>query len=190
MDKLSAQSNDIPIPDKGPPTLKRLFNEIEGTEREYLEKFNFTAKCVENMRRVTAVLPESELNSRYPIVDQTRYSDIATSANVPVDEVLQLFHYFRKWAALREQDFPSAKFFSRRNVSFADTQVSDSEIGILRYMSSIEVLDLSNTQVTDAGLSNLKDLTTLKRVDLRNTQVTEVGVTRLQKSLPKCKIEH
>jgi hypothetical protein len=52
----------------------------------------------------------------------------------------------------------------------------------------IHHLKLNNTQISDAGLEHLKGLN-LETIDLENTHVTDAGVAKLQKALPKLKIQ-
>jgi hypothetical protein len=66
----------------------------------------------------------------------------------------------------------------------------DSELIRLKNWRRLEYLDLHYTNLTDAGLEHLVGLTTLRHLDVRVTQVTADGVKKLQRALPKCKIDY
>jgi uncharacterized membrane protein len=69
------------------------------------------------------------------------------------------------------------------------TQVTDAGLAHFRNCAVLTHLEVGNTQLTDAGIQHLEGLTKLETLDLRQTKVTAVGIDRLQKALPKCKIE-
>jgi hypothetical protein len=73
------------------------------------------------------------------------------------------------------------------NVSF--TSIGDEGLKHLARLDKLETLNLTKTEVTDAGLLALQGLKNLRELHLFNTDVTADGVARLQKALPKCKIE-
>ena len=69
-----------------------------------------------------------------------------------------------------------------------------SEVNVI-FDSVITTCDLVNStamgiQVTDSGLGHLKGLSSLEFLDLRDTQVTPEGVQKLQEALPECQIEY
>jgi hypothetical protein len=55
---------------------------------------------------------------------------------------------------------------------------------------NLKHLDLSFTEVTDADLIELEHLSGLGSLVLLNSKVTDNGISRLQKILPKCRIDH
>jgi len=101
-----------------------------------------------------------------------------------------------------------------QDLSLDGTQVTDTALPYLAALPHLQDLSLSGTKVTDAGLRHLKSLTTLKTVrlngtritdaglrcfegmhhleglELNGTKVTDEGIKRLQRALPKCKIEY
>jgi hypothetical protein len=75
------------------------------------------------------------------------------------------------------------------SIHLGGTSVGDAGLGHLKELVLLSNLDLGGTRVTDAGLEHLKGLTKLDYVRLSGTKVTADGVAKLQKALPKCKIE-
>jgi hypothetical protein len=69
------------------------------------------------------------------------------------------------------------------------TQVTDAGLRHLHGLSGLRYLNLCETRVTDAGLAHLNGLAQLKELQLADTNVTTEGVNRLQRALPKCKID-
>lgn len=68
------------------------------------------------------------------------------------------------------------------------TQVTDSGLEHLKNLIELQSLDISYTDVTDVGAENLMGLNQLNELNLYHTQVTDEGVAKLQRALPKCKI--
>lgn len=61
--------------------------------------------------------------------------------------------------------------------------IVDSNLGLLRTVPKLRILDLTNTAITDTGLQRLETLSRLERLNLTFTSVTGSGVTHL-KHLP------
>jgi Leucine-rich repeat (LRR) protein len=59
----------------------------------------------------------------------------------------------------------------------------------LAKLKQVKRLSLAGSGLGDAGIQHLEGLTNLEALDLRKTKVTAAGIERLQKALPKCKIE-
>jgi hypothetical protein len=66
---------------------------------------------------------------------------------------------------------------------------SDETIAVLVDMKSLEVLQLSEARLTLASLQQLKQLPALKKLTLEGVDVPKADVEKLQKELPKVKIE-
>jgi hypothetical protein len=81
-----------------------------------------------------------------------------------------------------------AKLPDLQALSLADTQITDAGLKHVEGLANVQYMMLSLTQITDAGLDHLKGLTKLERLDLKGTKVTDDGVTKLQRALPRCKI--
>ena len=77
-----------------------------------------------------------------------------------------------------------------RTLDLSGTKISDVGLPSLKGLTSLRWLELTNTDVSDGGLASLKDLTQLEWLDLSETKVTDAGVNDLQKSLPRCRIDH
>ncbi len=88
-------------------------------------------------------------------------------------------------AGLKQLD----EFAQLSELSLDGTPVTDAALEHLKKLTGLRVLGLRQTQVTDVGLEQLKGLSQLKELRLNNTQVSDEGVARLQRALPKCKIE-
>jgi internalin A len=74
-------------------------------------------------------------------------------------------------------------------LSLSGTHVTDAGTKELAVLTELEELWLDGTAVTDAGLRHLERLNKLEFLYLNNCPgVTDEGVARLQKALPKCKI--
>jgi len=70
--------------------------------------------------------------------------------------------------------------------------INDAHVAVVSRMTNLRTLDMNDMNkggITDAGLTRLESLKSLKRLRIRNTRVTAEGVARLQKALPKLKIE-
>ncbi|HEX4130988.1 MAG TPA: protein kinase [Pirellulales bacterium] len=65
---------------------------------------------------------------------------------------------------------------------------ADDLADLSRHTELVE-LHLDYSKITDAGLRHLEPLTALTTLTLTGTQVSAAGVAKLQKALPKCKIE-
>jgi serine/threonine protein kinase len=59
----------------------------------------------------------------------------------------------------------------------------------LAELKQLKRLSLAGSGLGDAGIKHLEGLTNLEALDLRQTKVTAAGIDRLQKALPKCKID-
>jgi formylglycine-generating enzyme required for sulfatase activity/Leucine-rich repeat (LRR) protein len=70
-----------------------------------------------------------------------------------------------------------------------DTKVTDAGLAQLKDCKNLTMLNLNDTKVSDVGLIHLKVCKNLTMLDLYRTKTTAAGVGKLQKALPKCKIE-
>ncbi len=80
-----------------------------------------------------------------------------------------------------------------RNLRFLDlqnTRITDAGLAHLTGLIQLQELWLCGTPVTDAGLEPLKGLKQLTRLNLDDSKVTDEGVKKLQRALPKCRIDH
>jgi|GEM_PF-1435586 hypothetical protein len=69
-------------------------------------------------------------------------------------------------------------------------QLQDSGLQHLDYLPRIREIWLWGcSNITDRGLAHIAKLSSLQSLDIRQTKVTAAGVARLQKALPRCKIE-
>jgi hypothetical protein len=69
-------------------------------------------------------------------------------------------------------------------------QLQDSGLQHLDYLPRIREIWLWGcSNITDRGIAHLGRLSTLQTLDIRQTKVSQAGVARLQKALPRCKIE-
>ena len=67
--------------------------------------------------------------------------------------------------------------------------ISDAGLQHLKGLKQLSVLDLHGAQITDEGLKDLAGLSKLRLLDLSSTAVTVDGVRRLQRALPRCRIQ-
>jgi hypothetical protein len=75
-------------------------------------------------------------------------------------------------------------------LTLAGTRITDAGLAHLKALSdSLEFVDLQKTNVSDAGLEHLQGLRRLRNLNLSDTAVSSDGVERLQKALPKVKVE-
>jgi hypothetical protein len=70
-----------------------------------------------------------------------------------------------------------------------DTRITDAGLKDISKLSGMLELYMDMTAVTDTGIDNLKELKHLGMLSLKKTRVTEAGVAKLQRALPKCRIE-
>lgn len=70
------------------------------------------------------------------------------------------------------------------------TMAGDAALESLNGLPQLKRLHLAYTRVTNAGLEHLQKLPQLEEVFLFCTHCTPEGAEKLQKALPKCKIEH
>ena len=75
------------------------------------------------------------------------------------------------------------------NIVLDDTSVTDAGLEHLKSLNHLWALSLKNTKITDAGLEHLKAMSSLSRLCLAGTATTSEGIKKLQRALPKCKIE-
>jgi hypothetical protein len=68
------------------------------------------------------------------------------------------------------------------------TKVEDASLAHLARLKGLKSLLLEDTPITDAGLVHLAGLPGLKSLNLANTRVTDEGVARLQKAMPRLRI--
>jgi Leucine-rich repeat (LRR) protein len=66
-------------------------------------------------------------------------------------------------------------------IDFFGTQVSDSDLEVLRSFPDLQSLGLSGTKITDAGLEHLVGLKKLHTLSLGFTDVTDAGLISLAK---------
>jgi hypothetical protein len=66
-------------------------------------------------------------------------------------------------------------------VDLCRTEVTDTALGRLAWLPSLEELLLVDTKIGDAGLVRLAGLTRLQVLDLRNTEVTDAGLVHLSR---------
>ena len=67
--------------------------------------------------------------------------------------------------------------------------ITDAGLVHLRGLSRLRKLDLDSSAITDAGLVHLESLTGLERLSLHGSKVSDSGVAKLQRALPKLKIQ-
>jgi|GEM_PF-3595181 Leucine-rich repeat (LRR) protein len=94
------------------------------------------------------------------------------------------------------KDYPSVKL-----LLIESEKITDAGLKHIKPLKNLEELDLSLCRgeadksgkfsggITNAGLATLKEIPTLKRVGLQATRVTDEAVDRLQRDLPKCRID-
>lgn len=75
-------------------------------------------------------------------------------------------------------------------LGFPGKQADDTVLEPIGHLKELKFLGLRNSQVTDAGLRHLEGLRQLEVINLENTRVTREGVERLQKALPKARIDY
>jgi hypothetical protein len=67
--------------------------------------------------------------------------------------------------------------------------IDDSDLAWLAKLARLEHLTLYMPGLTDAGLVHLESLQNLRFLEMDYTSVTQSGIDRLQRALPKCRIE-
>jgi hypothetical protein len=76
-------------------------------------------------------------------------------------------------------------------LSLEGTDMTDTAMATVGTLKGLKYLDLNSTAITDAGLRRLEGMKDLELLQLHFCpNITDEGVARLQKALPKCKIEH
>ena len=76
-----------------------------------------------------------------------------------------------------------------KELTVACDHSTDAGLAHVERLTQLRQLLLLNTRVTDAGMDHLKGLSDLKSICLWDTQVTDEGVRKLQRALPRCKID-
>jgi hypothetical protein len=76
-----------------------------------------------------------------------------------------------------------------RRLHLSGTAVTDAGLAHLAGLKGLRHLYLGHTAIGDDGLEHLAGLPVLTGLQLHGTKVTADGVAKLQKALPKCKIE-
>ena len=80
-------------------------------------------------------------------------------------------------------------FTQLQALSLSGVDVTDLQMEHLTELRHLRFLSLWNSRVTDAGLENLKGMNQLESLFVVGTRVDDAGVKKLQRALPKCKIE-
>jgi len=75
-------------------------------------------------------------------------------------------------------------------LALARSPVTDKGLENLKGLTALKVLQLPATKITDKCVEPLGVLTGLEALDLRNNEVSESTIGKLQKALPKAKVEH
>lgn len=71
-------------------------------------------------------------------------------------------------------------FASAQGVYLGDSEITADGLKDLKFLTSLQYLDLQRTQITDAGLQYLAKLSTLEGIHLGGTQVTDAGLGHLK----------
>ena len=79
----------------------------------------------------------------------------------------------------RDDDGQVIKVFLNR------TEINDKSLRPIKYLPTIEVLNITGTQVSDAGLVYIKQLTGLKHLYPDRTRISDEGIASLKEALPK-----
>lgn len=118
-----------------------------------------------------------------PVGEPVENADQTPPADRPltVDEARAKIEELGGRVGDNESGVPTKVFLNR-------TSATDQQIEVLKYLTGLEVLNLTGTQVGDAGLQHLAGLTGLKRVYAAHTNITENGVQQLNQSLPDCQV--
>jgi hypothetical protein len=75
-------------------------------------------------------------------------------------------------------------------LDLSGTKITDVGFKELAGLQQLEWLELDGTRIGDASLKVLAGFKQLELLSLFNTQVTREGAGKLQKVLPRCKIDH
>jgi hypothetical protein len=75
-------------------------------------------------------------------------------------------------------------------LALARSAVTDKALESIKNLTALKILQLPSTKVSDKSVETLSGLTNLEALDLRNTEVSEGAIGKLQKALPKTKVEH
>jgi hypothetical protein len=95
-------------------------------------------------------------------------------------------------SSVRDFDDQDASYLAKlpdlQALCLMDTQITDAGLKHIEGLTNVQYMMLGLTQITDAGLDHLKGLAKLKQLDVKGTKVTDEGVARLQRVLPRCRI--
>ena len=78
-----------------------------------------------------------------------------------------------------DEPIPPNRLGEVTQVGPLQAQVADADLGYLRRLPQLRVLDLGYTSVTDAGLEHLKSLAQLEQLVLSHTRVRDTGLAHL-----------
>jgi hypothetical protein len=80
------------------------------------------------------------------------------------------------------QVLPLAQNDHRYDVAFhlADKPIGDQELGLIKGLPRLAMINLRGSAITDAGLAHLKDHTGLVRIHLEKTKITDAGLEQLK----------
>jgi hypothetical protein len=79
----------------------------------------------------------------------------------------------------RDDDGNVIKVFLNR------TEINDKSLRPVKYLPTIEVLNITGTRVSDAGLVYIKQLTGLRHLYPDRTRISDEGIASLKEALPK-----
>lgn len=82
------------------------------------------------------------------------------------------------------------KLKNLRRLFFEHRRLEDDEFANVAKLPQLEELWLMGVRYCDADLKTLHGIHSLRVLTLTDTQITPAGEARLQRALPKCKIEH
>jgi len=76
-----------------------------------------------------------------------------------------------------------------RELNLSGWEITDAGLAKLAGMKNLQHLYLEGTGITDAGLVHLAGMKNLQHLYLEGTGITDAGLEKLQKALPRCRIE-
>ena len=182
--------------DDDPKTVAALKDEIESLKKE-LTDTKTALKQMQDTQRERILDPEHRaadwaLANGGDLIVRVgdRPVEVRTAGELPTEHFQILTMKFKSNHKIDDAGLAALKGLSHiRTLDLFDTRIGDAGMAHIAPLTTLEGLTLRDTLVTDRGAVKLTGLTNLKLLDLVGTSVSPAIAKRLQKALPKCKID-
>jgi Leucine-rich repeat (LRR) protein len=171
-----------------------------GTDRSGRDGVRVTDQTLRSLREIGLLhaLPVAEAEGRKrPSQDDIivalnlREAEVSDAGLKEIAGLKQLQWLFLSYTQVTDEGLKELTGLKNLQVlHLIDTNVTDEGLKNLAGLKNLKAIYLNGTQVSDAGLKELAGLKNLQWLGIGRSKVTAAGVAELQKTLPKCNIQH